>query len=288
MTLDELNAMAPAAFIAAIGDVFEHAPWIAAAAAAARPFATVVDLHGAMCAALAGAPRETQMAFLGGHPDLAGGAAQRRAMAAFSADEQSQLGLDRLDEARFALFEKRNADYRARFGLPFLICVRRHTRASILNQFARRLTLEPEAEFATAMAEIGLITRLRLAGLVHGPGMPTTAGVLSTHVLDTAAGKPAQDVAVELFECDDGEMIKLVETLTNDDGRTDAPLLGGGPLRIGQYELRFHLGSYFGPAGGDPPFLDVVPIRFTIAQAEAHYHIPLLVSPFAYSTYRGS
>jgi 2-oxo-4-hydroxy-4-carboxy-5-ureidoimidazoline decarboxylase len=83
----------------------------------------------------------------------------------------------------------------------------------------------------------------------------------------------------------------LKETVTNADGRTDAPLLGGGPLRIGSYEIAFHMGPYFAAqavATSRPPFLDVVPIRFAIAEPEAHYHVPLLASPWAYSTYRGS
>jgi 2-oxo-4-hydroxy-4-carboxy-5-ureidoimidazoline decarboxylase len=288
MTLEELNAMAAEDFVAAIGDVFEHAPWIAAAAAELRPFATVTALHAAMCAVLAAASADVQRTFLNGHPDLGGTTSRKRAMAAFSAEEQGEVGLDRLDEARFATFERLNTAYRERFGIPFLICVRRHTRSSILTQFARRLENHPANELAAALAEISLITRLRIAGLVQGPGMPTTSGWLSTHVLDTASGKPVQGIVVELFERDADEALPLRTAITNADGRTDAPLLADGPLRIGHYELRFHVGSHFGPAGGNPSFLDVIPIRFAIADAESHYHIPLLVSPFAYSTYRGS
>jgi 2-oxo-4-hydroxy-4-carboxy-5-ureidoimidazoline decarboxylase len=288
MTLDELNLAAPDDFVAAIGDVFEHAPWVAAAAAAARPFPTVADLHAAMFAVLERAPAQTQLEFLRGHPDLAGSAARKREIAAFSANEQGELGLDRLDDVRFAAFEQLNAAYRARFGMPFLICVRRHTRSSILRQFTRRLQLEPAAELATALHEIFLITRLRIVGLVQGPGVPSVNGYLSTHVLDTAGGRPLPGAAVELFERDDDHLVPLCKAVTNHDGRTDAPLIPQGKLRIGEYELLFHLGSYFGAAGGDPPFLDVIPIRFSIAEPEAHYHIPLLVSPYAYSTYRGS
>ena len=122
--------------------------------------------------------------------------------------------------------------------------------------------------------------------LVDGPGRPVTHGALSTHVLDTAAGRPAAGVPVALFVIDGEEAHALTATLTNSDGRTDAPLLSGGPLRIGLYELRFTVGGYF---AADPrAFLDIIPVRFGITQAEAHYHVPLLVSPFAYSTYLGS
>jgi len=109
---------------------------------------------------------------------------------------------------------------------------------------------------------------------------------LSTHVLDTATGKPAAAVRVVLRR--DGAV--LVDTRTNADGRTDKLLLDGPAFANGSYELTFHMGDYFracGTAVSDPPFLDVIPLRFSIAE-DAHYHVPLLVSPFGYSTYRGS
>jgi 5-hydroxyisourate hydrolase len=111
-------------------------------------------------------------------------------------------------------------------------------------------------------------------------------GRLTTHVLDTARGRPAAGLAVELARVD-GERTVLKSVRTNGDGRTDAPLLEGEELRAGTYELVFGVGDYFGEAA-DPPFLDRVPIRFGIADAGAHYHVPLLASPWAYSTYRGS
>ena len=114
---------------------------------------------------------------------------------------------------------------------------------------------------------------------------------LTTHVLDTARGRPAAGIAVTLSRIDAGEVrTTLVATETNADGRTDAPLVAGPALRRGRYELTFVVGAYFadmvGP--GDLPFLDVVPIRFAVADERAHYHVPLLVSPWSFSTYRGS
>ena len=288
MTLDELNAKSAAAFVDALSEVFEHAPWVAATARKAAPFATVTALHEAMMAALRSAPIEAQLAFLRGHPDLAAPTAERRTMAAFSVAEQAALGLDRLDAQRFTEFERLNAAYRDRFGIPFMICVRRHTRSSILTQFVRRLDRPPEQELAAALHEVFLITRLRICGLVTGPGLPVTSGRLTTHVLDTAAGIPAAGIRIDLFELDDAAPVLLCTDTTNADGRTDALLLSGGPLRIGEYELRFHVAAHFRTVATDPPFLDVIPIRFAIAEAEAHYHVPLLVSPYGYSTYRGS
>jgi 5-hydroxyisourate hydrolase len=116
-------------------------------------------------------------------------------------------------------------------------------------------------------------------------------GRLSTHVLDTMHGKPARGVRIELFATD-GETRRLVATAeTNADGRTDQPLLSGEAFETGAYEILFHVGAYFralGAALADPAFLDAVPVRFGIAEPDGHYHVPLLVSPWAYSTYRGS
>jgi hydroxyisourate hydrolase len=116
-------------------------------------------------------------------------------------------------------------------------------------------------------------------------------GRLSTHVLDTMNGTPAAGVRIELFALA-GETRRLVASAaTNADGRTDRPLLAGDDLSGGAYELLFHVGDYFrrkDAALPGPAFLDVVPVRFGIADPSAHYHVPLLVSPWAYSTYRGS
>lgn len=114
---------------------------------------------------------------------------------------------------------------------------------------------------------------------------------LSTHVLDTAHGCPAAGMALALYRLVGAERHLISETVTNNDGRTDTPLLSGAQIPIGSYELHFAVAAYFtarGVALTDPPFLDVVPIRFAIADATGHYHVPLLVSPWAYSTYRGS
>lgn len=117
-----------------------------------------------------------------------------------------------------------------------------------------------------------------------------STGFLTTHVLDTARGVPAQGVAIELYRLEGTTRVLLGERVTNADGRTDAPILPAEEFRTGQYELVFHAGAYLratGQASAEPLFLDQVPIRFGMSEA-AHYHVPLLLSPFAYSTYRGS
>ncbi|PZV10563.1 MAG: hydroxyisourate hydrolase [Leptolyngbya sp.] len=119
------------------------------------------------------------------------------------------------------------------------------------------------------------------------------AGKLTTHVLDTAQGKPAANMAIELWSIDPAsdQRTLLKAIATNSDGRTDSPLLSEGELKIGVYELIFAVGNYFTNQPVEtttPPFLNRVPIQFGIANIDAHYHVPLLVSPWAYSTYRGS
>ncbi|KGF70966.1 5-hydroxyisourate hydrolase [Hoeflea sp. BAL378] len=120
---------------------------------------------------------------------------------------------------------------------------------------------------------------------------PLPTGRLTTHVLDTARGRPAGGLVIELVRVDglDHHPVKTVRT--NDDGRVDAPLLTGTDIARGVYELRFHAGDYLRSTGAvlpEPAFLDVIPIRFGIADTSAHYHVPLLISPYSYSTYRGS
>ncbi len=116
-------------------------------------------------------------------------------------------------------------------------------------------------------------------------------GRLTTHVLDTAHGRPAAGMTIE-FSSRDGAAWKLIRTMrTNADGRTDEPLLADNAMRTGEFQLVFHVGDYFRRAGvalAEPAFLDHVPLAFGIADANAHYHVPLLCSPWAYSTYRGS
>ena len=119
--------------------------------------------------------------------------------------------------------------------------------------------------------------------------MSATSG-LTTHVLDTARGKPAAGVKVELFTVSGDQRHRLSEATTNTDGRTDAPLIERGSLKAGTYELVFHVGPYYAgfPTAADPPFLDVVTLRFTVADTSGHYHVPLVMTPWSYSTYRGS
>jgi 2-oxo-4-hydroxy-4-carboxy-5-ureidoimidazoline decarboxylase len=285
ITLDALNASDRAGFVAALGDIFEHSPWVAERAHAARPFPTVTALHEAMMQVVRAAPRDEQLAFLRGHPELGGKVARAGAMTDDSRAEQGGLGLDRLSDDEFARFERLNAAYAQKFGFPFIIGVRRHTRDSILARFERRTRNDFEAELAAALSEIGHITRLRLVAKMDGPGQPKTTGELSTHVLDTTHGLPTAGIYVELFEIGASARSCLAAAMTNDEGR--AELLAGAPLRIGAYELQFHVGAHYAARATSPPYLDIVPVRFAIAEPESHYHVPLIITPWSYTTYRG-
>lgn len=120
------------------------------------------------------------------------------------------------------------------------------------------------------------------------------SGGLSTHVLDTAHGRPAANIVVQLLKVEGQSRQLLTQQITNQDGRTDSPLIEKGQLQQGTYELRFEVAAYFAQfetafeATPKKPFLDEITLRFTVSDTSAHYHIPLLVSPWSYSTYRGS
>lgn len=128
-----------------------------------------------------------------------------------------------------------------------------------------------------------------LVGTTNGSSIMAGSGRLTTHVLDTMHGTPARGMRIELHYVHGDHTHHIADSYTNADGRVDQPLLEGEQFQLGEFEIRFHVGQYFErlDVGVDNPFLNIVPVRFTIGE-DKHYHVPLLVSPFAYSTYRGS
>lgn len=167
LSLQEVNRMARDPFVAALGGSFEHSPWVAEAAWAARPFASVQTLHAAMLQVVRSAPRERRIAFLCAHPELAGKEAEAGTMTGDSTAEQSSAGLNALSRAEVDQIKQLNGRYRERHGFPFIIAVRRYDKAAIFAELRRRTEASTETELEEALAQIGTITRLRIGKLVQ-------------------------------------------------------------------------------------------------------------------------
>ena len=166
MSIDELNALDLAAFTIRLGSIFEHSPWVAEDVWPLRPFAGIDDLHAAMCKSVVDAGDDAQLALLRAHPQLAGKAALRGELTADSTREQQGAGLDQCSAEEFARLHALNADYEQRFGFPFILAVRGHTRSSILDNLAARLDNTRDEEFAEALHQVERIARFRLEGLL--------------------------------------------------------------------------------------------------------------------------
>jgi 2-oxo-4-hydroxy-4-carboxy-5-ureidoimidazoline decarboxylase len=161
-----VNAMDRAAFVQKFGGIFENSPWVAEKAWDRRPFASLDDMHAAMVAVAKNAPAAMQLALLQAHPDLAGKEAQAGTMTASSVAEQASAGLNALSQAEMTELSGLNAAYKTKFGFPFIIAVRMHTKEGIFFEFKRRLQNETQAEFANDLQNVYIITRLRLNKLL--------------------------------------------------------------------------------------------------------------------------
>jgi 2-oxo-4-hydroxy-4-carboxy-5-ureidoimidazoline decarboxylase len=162
MTVDEINAFDQDHFVSALGGLFEGAPWIVSAAWNSRPFASRDQLYDVLCRILYAATVERQIALIQAHPDLAGKAATSGTLGAASTSEQAASGLNRLSAEELRLFGDLNVAYREKFGFPFVICARQHTKSEILQAFQQRLTHTTEQEVRTALDEVCEICKLRL------------------------------------------------------------------------------------------------------------------------------
>jgi len=165
--LAELNQSDRPTFVAALGHLFEHSPWVAEETWPKRPFATREELHAALCTTMRAATYERQLALIRAHPDLAGRLAQQKKLTAESTREQAAAGLDQLTDAELAAFTRQNETYKKRFGFPFIICARLNAKAAILTAMESRVTNLPGEEFATALGEIEKIAWLRLQDAVQ-------------------------------------------------------------------------------------------------------------------------
>ena len=175
IALDRLNTCGRDEFVAALAGVFEHAPWVAAAAQGRVPFASVAAVHEALVGAVRAAPREQQLAFVRSHPELGSKVAQAGDLTAESKAEQGSLGLDRLSAEEFARFQKLNTSYSQKFGFPFIMAVKGRSKAEIMAAFEERLEHETDEEFDAAIVQIELIALLRLKDR-----LPSLADVFSS------------------------------------------------------------------------------------------------------------
>ncbi len=167
LLIDQINAFDQDTFVQQLGFVFEQSPWIARETWTQHPFTSREHLHQALCATMYAAPQHQKIALIRAHPDLAGKAAIAGELTAESTREQASAGLNRLSADEYATFTRLNDAYRVKFDFPFVICVREHTKHSILAAFVERLEHEREQEITTALDEIAKIARLRLDDAVH-------------------------------------------------------------------------------------------------------------------------
>jgi 2-oxo-4-hydroxy-4-carboxy-5-ureidoimidazoline decarboxylase len=163
--MNAINSMDRTAFVQKFGGIFEKSPWVAEKAWDKRPFASIDDLHASMVNVVKHSPVPNQLALLQNHPDLAGKEAQAGAMTASSVSEQASAGLNALSKAEVAQITELNAAYKQKFGFPFIIAVRMHTKEGIFFEFSRRLQNETQAEFANDLQNVYAITRLRLGAI---------------------------------------------------------------------------------------------------------------------------
>lgn len=235
--------------------------------------------------------------------------------------EQRRSGLSSLTPEELQKFIHLNEEYKSKFNIPFILAVRNATKYTVLCAIERRVHSSYETEISTALSQVHNIAWMRLLAIVDPPFIRKDGieevdvghgGFLTCHILDTAHGVPAKGMHVELnrleeMNADEETMNKqegeqsprqnnyhrtlLTSFVSNTDGRSGAPLLSGPKFAVGRYELSFYVGDYFASCGtslAGTPFLDIVPVQFGIDDPTSHYHVPLLVSPWSYSTYRGS
>jgi 2-oxo-4-hydroxy-4-carboxy-5-ureidoimidazoline decarboxylase len=287
LTVKEVEGLDEEAFVRRFGGVYEHSPWAAREAWRRRPFVDFDGLAGAFAAAVRDASDDARLALVRAHPELGGREARDGDLTAESAAEQAGAGLDRLADDAAQRLQALNHAYREKFGFPLVIAVRGQDTPAILARAQARLDNSPEEELANALDQIDEIARLRLRELVSDgrPDGPVTgAPIVTTHVLDAARGRPAANVPVRLERRTDGQWRALAAGHTDGDGRCRD--LAVEDPSVGAHRLVFDTGAYFA-ASGQPAFYPEVIVTFEVAPRE-HYHVPLLLSPFSYTTYRGS
>ncbi|CAJ1969162.1 unnamed protein product [Cylindrotheca closterium] len=293
-----------------LSGIYEHSAWVAETLVKSSPLftdnmtkdgtITVSQLAQAMKEIVDGATEEAKLKLLQLHPDLGVKAATLKTLTKESQEEQGKAGLQTMTPEQLTKFTALNDQYKTTFGFPFILAVRNASKETILAALSGRVNRPQHSEFQTAIDQVHKIAWMRLLSKLDCS--TDSEGYLTVHVLDTANGIPAANMKITLTK-----LSPTVEDLgtfvTNHDGRLDVgPALEGAGRRarlgsdsldmeVGVYEWNFYAGDYFASQGtyaNGTPFLDTIPIRFGIDNPDDHYHVPLLVSPWSFSTYRGS
>lgn len=297
VTLKELLSKSPEEVSEFLSGIYEHSPWVSQKLVTDDPnystnIQTISDLALKMKIIVDDASQEQKLELLKSHPDLCEKAAAVKELTKESQEEQSNAGLQTLTEEELTKFTTLNDKYKTKFQFPFILAVRGATKYTVLSALEGRVSNPVPHEFVTAIQQVHKIAWMRLLSKIKY-ATSDSKGFLTCHVLDTANGCPANNMRIRLDRIAPKESAGVVGTfVTNDDGRlSTGPALKGVDFLIGTYEWTFYVGDYFASKGtqtSGTPFLDVVPLRFGIDNPDDHYHVPLLVSPWSYSTYRGS
>eukprot|EP00980_Cylindrotheca_fusiformis_P028445 scaffold22599_cov139-Cylindrotheca_fusiformis.AAC.36 len=277
-----------------LGGIYEHSKWVAeqfvADEKARKDITTVTELAKVLKQIVEDSTSEQKLALLKAHPDLGAKVETLKTLTKESQEEQGSAGLQTMTAEELEQFHSRNDRYAAKFQFPFILAVRNASKHTVLSALEGRLEHSKEVELAAALVQVHKIAWMRLLALVD---TSDCAGYLTVHVLDTANGIPADHMRITLTRhLDEKNSVVIGEYVTNHDGRLDGgPALKGKDFQVGVYEWTFYTGDYFARKGTyttGTPFLDVIPLRFGIDNPDDHYHVPLLVSPWSFSTYRGS
>jgi len=293
-TVSELLASDTEVIVSIIGGIYEHSPWVVEEFLEKGPssqISTVSDLADRLKSIVDEASEDKKLSLLRAHPDLCEKVEAMKLLTAESQEEQSKSGLQSMEGEELKKFKTMNDSYKKKFGFPFILAVRNASKNTVLSALEGRLkSSSSQREFNIAIENVHKIAWMRLLSKVN---TDDAAGFLTCHVLDTANGIPADKMRIVLTRLAPEESAGVVgEFITNDDGRLEGgPALKGKDFIVGTYEWQFYAGDYFAAKGqsmNGNPFLDVIPLRFGIDNPDDHYHVPLLVSPWSFSTYRGS
>lgn len=297
-TVPELLAQPKEQVLGFLGKIYEHSAWIAEKFYQEKiekegydgNIQNVNDLFLAMQSIVDNSSTEQKLELLKAHPDLCAKIDQLKSLTTESQEEQSKAGLASMTDEERSKFGTLNEEYKSKFGFPFILAARNATKYTVLSAIEGRVHLTRDVEFAGALVQVSKIAWMRLLAALDTSGHK---GFLTCHVLDTQNGCPAEGMRIHLHRLSPPEHAGFVkEFITNDDGRLDGgPALKGEEFIVGTYEWTFYAGDYFARRNAKTsgvPFLNEIPLRFGIDDPAEHYHVPLLVSPWSYSTYRGS